>query len=123
MYFLDTQVSLAPTHVSLSVRILNFHYAAEHFCATVVFDVNYCCKVRACVCFIFPKCILSKVYFSKVYFCKMYPTCVSSKLCEFTLSSCEWYQTLQHVSHLIFTINIIVRRLILSACLGVLRIV
>ena len=25
----------------------------------------------------------SKVYLSKVYFCKMYPTCVSSKLCEF----------------------------------------
>ena len=25
----------------------------------------------------------SKVYFFKVYFCKMYPTCVSSKLCEF----------------------------------------
>ena len=73
MYFLDTQVSLAPTHVSPSVRILNFHYAAEHFCATVVFDVNYCCKVRACVCFIFPKCILSKVYFSKVYFCKNVP--------------------------------------------------
>ena len=27
----------------------------------------------------------SKVYLSKVYFCKMYPTCVSSKLCEFIL--------------------------------------
>ena len=26
---------------------------------------------------------LSKVYLSKVYFCEMYPTCVSSKLCEF----------------------------------------
>ena len=25
----------------------------------------------------------SEVYFSKVYFCEMYPTCVSSKLCEF----------------------------------------
>ena len=25
----------------------------------------------------------SKVYLSKEYFCKMYPTCVSSKLCEF----------------------------------------
>ena len=25
----------------------------------------------------------SKVYLSKVYFCEMYPTCVSSKLCEF----------------------------------------
>ena len=25
----------------------------------------------------------SKVYSSKVYFCAMYPTCVSSKLCEF----------------------------------------
>ena len=25
----------------------------------------------------------SKVYLSKVYFCKMYPTCMSSKLCEF----------------------------------------
>ena len=25
----------------------------------------------------------SKVYLSQVYFCKMYPTCVSSKLCEF----------------------------------------
>ena len=24
-----------------------------------------------------------KVYLSKEYFCKMYPTCVSSKLCEF----------------------------------------
>ena len=24
-----------------------------------------------------------KVYFSKEFFCKMYPTCVSSKLCEF----------------------------------------
>ena len=28
-------------------------------------------------------CIFSKVCLSKVYFCKMYPTCVSSKLCEF----------------------------------------
>ena len=28
-----------------------------------------------------------KVYLSKEYFCKMYPTCVSSKLCEF-ISSC-----------------------------------
>ena len=27
-----------------------------------------------------------KVYLSKVYFCKMYPTCVSSKLCEFILT-------------------------------------
>ena len=26
-----------------------------------------------------------KVYFSKKYFCEMYPTCVSSKLCEFIL--------------------------------------
>ena len=25
----------------------------------------------------------SKVYLSKVYFCEMYPTCLSSKLCEF----------------------------------------
>ena len=25
----------------------------------------------------------SEVYLSKEYFCKMYPTCVSSKLCEF----------------------------------------
>ena len=24
-----------------------------------------------------------KVYLSKKYFCEMYPTCVSSKLCEF----------------------------------------
>ena len=24
-----------------------------------------------------------KVYLSKEYFCEMYPTCVSSKLCEF----------------------------------------
>ena len=27
----------------------------------------------------------SKVYLAKVYFYKMYPTCVSSKLCEFIL--------------------------------------
>ena len=27
-----------------------------------------------------------KVYLSKEYFCKMYPTCVSSKLCEFILT-------------------------------------
>ena len=27
----------------------------------------------------------SKVYLSQVYFCEMYPTCVSSKLCEFFL--------------------------------------
>ena len=25
----------------------------------------------------------SEVYLSKEYFCKMYPTCVSSKLCEY----------------------------------------
>ena len=31
----------------------------------------------------FLKCIFSKVCLSKVYFCEMYPTCVSSKLCEF----------------------------------------
>ena len=28
-----------------------------------------------------------KVYLSKEYFCEMYPTCVSSKLCEFISSS------------------------------------
>ena len=28
----------------------------------------------------------SEVYLSKVYFCKMYPTCESSKLCEFIKS-------------------------------------
>ena len=28
----------------------------------------------------------SEVYLSKEYFCKMYPTCVSSKLCEFIYS-------------------------------------
>ena len=27
-----------------------------------------------------------KVYLSKEYFCEMYPTCVSSKLCEFILN-------------------------------------
>ena len=26
-----------------------------------------------------------KVYLSQEYFCEMYPTCVSSKLCEFIL--------------------------------------
>ena len=31
----------------------------------------------------FFKVYFSKVYVSKVYFCEMYPTCVSSKLCEF----------------------------------------
>ena len=31
----------------------------------------------------FLKCISSKVCLSKVYFFEMYPTCVSSKLCEF----------------------------------------
>ena len=30
----------------------------------------------------FLKCIFSKVCLSKVYFCEMYPTCVSSNLCE-----------------------------------------
>ena len=29
--------------------LLNFHFANEHFCATVVFDVNECCKRRVCV--------------------------------------------------------------------------
>ena len=29
--------------------------------------------------------VRSKVYLSKVYFCEMFPTCVSSKLCEFIL--------------------------------------
>ena len=44
--FLDAQASLAPTHVCLSVgplvRWSHFwiYIAAEHFCATVVFDVN-----------------------------------------------------------------------------------
>ena len=28
-----------------------------------------------------------KVYLSKEYFCEMYPTCVSSKLCEFISNS------------------------------------
>ena len=36
----------------------------------------------------FFKCIFSKVCLSKVYFCEMYPTCVSSKLCEF-ISACQ----------------------------------
>ena len=30
-----------------------------------------------------------KVYFSKVYFCEMYPTCVSSKLCELIILSLD----------------------------------
>ena len=43
-----------------------------------------------------------KVYLSKEYFCEMYPTCVSSKLCEFILSlllfhfSLFYYFTLIH---------------------------
>ena len=32
-----------------------------------------------------------KVYLSKEYFCKMYPTCVSSKLCEFISSEIVKY--------------------------------
>ena len=28
-----------------------------------------------------------KVYLSKEYFCEMYPTCMSSKLCEFILKA------------------------------------
>ena len=28
-----------------------------------------------------------EVYFPKLYFCEVYPTCVSSKLCEFIQSS------------------------------------
>ena len=37
-----------------------------------------------------------KVYLSKVYFCKMYPTCVSSKLCEFI----QYFQKLPyHYQH------------------------
>ena len=28
----------------------------------------------------------SEVYLSKEYFCEMYPTCMSSKLCEFICS-------------------------------------
>ena len=44
-----------------------------------------------------PKCIYlksirPKVYLSKEYFCEMYPTCVSSKLCEFILSEPIPYQ-------------------------------
>ena len=31
----------------------------------------------------FLKCIFLKCFLSKVHFCEMYPTCVSSKLCEF----------------------------------------
>ena len=30
---------------------------------------------------------------SKVYFCEMYPTCVSSKLCEFIYKVSTYYQT------------------------------
>ena len=30
-----------------------------------------------------------KVYLSKEYYCEMYPTCVSSKLCEFIYSHHE----------------------------------
>ena len=33
----------------------------------------------------------SEVYLSKEYFCEMYPTCVSSKLCEFFF--CRFIQT------------------------------
>ena len=32
---------------------------------------------------VFFKVHFSEVFLSKVYFCEMYPTCVSSKLCEF----------------------------------------
>ena len=31
-----------------------------------------------------------KVYLSKEYFCEMYPTCVSSKLCEF-IPVCDYF--------------------------------
>ena len=40
-------------------------------------------EVSALLLLVFLKCILSKVCLSKVYFCEMYPTCVSSKHCEF----------------------------------------
>ena len=43
-------------------------------------------EVSALLLLVFFKCILSKVCLSKVYFCEMYPTCVSSKLCEFIFS-------------------------------------
>ena len=43
-------------------------------CVRVCVCVYACALVYAC----FPK-----VYLSKVHFCEMYPTCVSSKLCEF----------------------------------------
>ena len=32
----------------------------------------------------------SEVYFSKEYFCEMYPTCMSSKLCEFIHIILNW---------------------------------
>ena len=44
-----------------------------------------------------------KVYLSKEYFCEMYPTCVSSKLCEFIFSSswiCEFVRMFGEVGDL-----------------------
>ena len=104
--FLETQVSLAPQSVRWLVCPSYFwiSIAPEHFCATVVFDDHPHKKslVWSKMCFFqyFPKVyflkvcvpknlffqsVFFKVYLSKVYFCEMYPTCVSSKLSEFTL--------------------------------------
>ena len=41
-----------------------------------------------------------KVYLSKEYFCKIYPTCVSSKLCEFI--SFEFIASNLHCLNLMF---------------------
>ena len=43
------------------------------------------------------------MYLSKVYFCEMYPTCVSSKLCEFISLERSWSRLSKNwVSKLIF---------------------
>ena len=86
-FFLDTQVSLAPTHVSPE----SYNRPDPHITALIrdTFGVKI---VRCCVFLVtesvfsqsvFPQSLFLQIVFFKVYFCKMNPTCVSSKLCEF----------------------------------------
>ena len=44
-----------------------------------------------------------KVYLLKEYFCEMYPTCVSSKLCEFI---CKYQENKKNIFHATFGIFI-----------------
>ena len=104
LQFVDENVSFTNRLTSTRPQRPQRHpkvYFPKVYFPKVFFLKEYIFKVCFSKVYYFPV-YFSKVYLSKKYFCEMYPTCVSSKLCEFILMKiilkkgvCRSFPTLQ----------------------------